>query len=44
MMRQVAEEYYADCDKIILVSDNLNTHNKASFYEAFPAETAYKLS
>lgn len=44
MMRQVAEEYYADCNKIILVSDNLNTHSKASFYEAFPPETAYKLS
>lgn len=42
--KQVAEEYYGHCDKIILVSDNRNTHNKASFYEAFPAKTAYALS
>lgn len=44
MMRRIAEKYYADSDRIILVSDNLNTHNKASFYEAFSPETAYKLS
>lgn len=44
IMKQVAEEYYPDCKKIIMVSDNLNTHNKAAFYEAFPPETAYWLS
>ena len=44
MMKQIAEEYYPDCKKIIIISDNLNTHNKAAFYEAFPPATAYWLS
>jgi hypothetical protein len=35
---------YSDADKIILVMDNLNTHTKASFYEAFTAEEANRLS
>ncbi len=33
-----------DIKKIIMVSDNLNTHNKTAFYEAFSPETAYWLS
>ena len=33
---------YANCDKVILVSDNLNTHTTGAFYEAFPPETARK--
>lgn len=44
MMRKIAEKFYPDCEKIILVSDNLNTHCKASFYEAFPSDVAYGLS
>lgn len=43
-MKQVAEEYYPDCKKIILLLDNLNTHNKAAFYEAFSPTTAYWLA
>jgi len=31
---------YADCEWITLVMDNLNTHTKGAFYEAFPAEQA----
>lgn len=31
---------YATADKVILVCDNLNTHTKGAFYEAFDAETA----
>jgi hypothetical protein len=31
---------YADCRKITLVCDNLNTHTKGAFYEAFGAERA----
>lgn len=27
-----------------MISDNLNTHNKAAFYEAFSPKTAYWLS
>ena len=35
---------YPDAEKIILVQDNLNTHNPSSFYETFPSETAFRLS
>ena len=31
---------YADVERITLVCDNLNTHTKGAFYEAFPAEKA----
>ena len=44
LMREVSERYYPDVDKIILVGDNLNTHNPASFYEAFRPEIAYALA
>lgn len=44
LMREISEKYYPDVGKIILVADNLNTHNKASFYEAFSPDIAYKLA
>jgi DDE superfamily endonuclease len=31
---------YADCPKVTLVCDNLNTHTRGAFYEAFPPEIA----
>jgi DDE superfamily endonuclease/Homeodomain-like domain len=31
---------YANCDKVTLVCDNLNTHTKGAFYEAFEPEQA----
>jgi len=31
---------YASADKVILICDNLNTHTKGAFYEAFEPETA----
>lgn len=31
---------YADCDRVTLVCDNLNTHTPGAFYEAFPPERA----
>ena len=31
---------YASAEKVILVCDNLNTHTKGAFYEAFPPEKA----
>ena len=31
---------YAECERITLVCDNLNTHTKGAFYEAFPPEQA----
>jgi hypothetical protein len=35
---------YPDANKIVLVQDNLNTHNPSSFYEAFPANEAFALA
>ena len=35
---------YPDADKVVLVMDNLNTHNIASLYQAFPPEKAYALA
>jgi hypothetical protein len=38
-IRELVDIHYPDADKIILVFDNLNTHNGSSLYEAFePAE------
>ena len=31
---------YANCEKITLICDNLNTHTKGAFYTAFPPEQA----
>jgi hypothetical protein len=37
---QLSRTRYASAKKIRLVCDNLNTHTKGAFYEAFPAEEA----
>ena len=37
---QLLDTRYANCDVVTLVMDNLNTHTKGAFYEAFPPETA----
>ncbi len=44
MMHQISERYYPDVEKIVLVADNLNTHNKVSFYETFSPNIAYQLA
>jgi transposase len=44
LMRKVSQQYYPEVEKIILIVDNLNTHNPASFYEAFPPDVAYDLA
>jgi hypothetical protein len=36
--------HYPDADKIILLQDNLNTHNPSAFYEIFDAPEAFALS
>ncbi len=40
----ILTEVYPDKEKIILVMDNLNTHTKASLYQAFPAAGAAALA
>jgi transposase len=36
--------HYRDAEKIVLVQDNLNTHNPSSFYEVWDAPEAFALS
>jgi hypothetical protein len=40
---RLLEGRYAECEKITLVCDNLNTHTKGAFYEAFVPERARAL-
>jgi hypothetical protein len=42
-MKKVAFNYQS-AKKIILIQDNLNTHNPSSFYETFDASEAFELS
>jgi len=42
-MKSLASNY-PEAEKIILVQDNLNTHNPSSFYEIFKAPEAFALS
>jgi len=42
-IRDLLDVHYPAARKIILVMDNLNTHNGASLYETFPPEEARRL-
>jgi len=42
-MARLLEGRYAACNKVIVVCDNLNTHTKGAFYEAFEPERARNL-
>ena len=42
-MASLLEGRYAQCEQVILVCDNLNTHTKGAFYEAFEPERARQL-
>ncbi|MGP8337824.1 MAG: IS630 family transposase [Methanosarcinaceae archaeon] len=43
-IKEMLEERYPDAEKVVLVMDNLNTHNTASLYTAFPPEEARRLA
>ena len=43
LIRELCDVHYPDAKKIVLVMDNLNTHNGASLYEAFEATEARRL-
>jgi hypothetical protein len=43
-VKEMLEERYPDAQKVVLVMDNLNTHETASLYAAFPPEEARRLS
>jgi hypothetical protein len=40
----VVDEDYPDADKIVLVTDNLNTHSAASLYERFEPTEAERIA
>lgn len=42
-MAQVLDCRYAECERVILICDNLNTHTKGAFYEAFTPARARQL-
>jgi hypothetical protein len=43
-IEEMLEERYADADKVVLIMDNLNTHNIASLYLAFSPDKARRLA
>jgi len=43
-IKWLLDEEYPDAEVVVLVQDNLNTHNLSSLYEAFPPEEAFRLA
>ena len=43
-IKEMLDERYPSAEKVVLVMDNLNTHNTASLYQAFPPEEAWRLA
>ena len=44
VLKFTSDVMYPDAEKIILTTDNLNTHTFTSLYKAFPAEEAHRLA
>ena len=44
ILKHTSDTLYPRTEKIILVTDNLNTHSTASLYKAFPPEEARRLA
>jgi len=42
-MEELLRTRYVNAEKVIIVCDNLNTHTRGAFYEAFDAGTALEL-
>lgn len=43
-LRRVLDEVYPDAERVVLVTDNLDTHCPGSLYEAFPPDEARRLA
>jgi hypothetical protein len=43
-MKMLSELHYPNAEKIVVIQDNLNTHNPGSFYKILTPEQAYDLS
>ena len=44
VLKFTSDKMYPQAEKIVLVTDNLNTHSPASLYKAFPAEEAHRIA
>jgi hypothetical protein len=44
VMKRVADEFYPQAEKIVVVLDNLNTHTPSAFYETFAPEETRRLA
>ena len=44
LMRDLVDVHYPKAQTIVLVTDNLNTHDKASLYEAFAPQEARRIA
>ena len=44
VVKELCDDLYPEAEKIVLVMDNLNTHDIASFYEAFKPVEARRLA
>jgi len=44
IVKEISDIFYPNIDRVVLIADQLNTHNQSSFYEAYPPEIAYQLS
>jgi hypothetical protein len=44
VLRWLVEDVYAEADRVVLVTDNLNTHTPACLYEAFEPERARRIA
>lgn len=42
-VKELVDDHYPDANKIVLVMDNLNTHNGSSFYETFEPSEAKRI-
>jgi hypothetical protein len=43
-IRDIVDVHYPDADVIVLVMDNLNTHNPGALYERFAPEEAHRIN
>ena len=43
VIRELVDIHFPEAEKIVLVMDNLNTHDGASLYKVFPPEEAFRL-
>lgn len=43
-LKRLVDEFYPHAQRIVVVLDNLNTHSKASLYEAFTPEEAHRIA